>query len=135
MNDPHDVAHHAQRAIGLRQAWTLLDVKLEVCGDLARVALRERGIALLAERTQGVGDRDTTLVGAFRGTCRKPAERGRGSEQPDPEPRPFLVGPRDHLDRTLETRTHVEQRLDRLDRADHAERSIETTALGHRINM
>ena len=84
-------------------------MELEICGDLARIASRERGIALLAKRAQRSGDGDAAPIRPLRRTGRKPVERRRGSEEADAESRSLLVGPGDDLDRSLETRAHVEQ--------------------------
>src|SRR6266516_4520069 len=135
MHDADDVAHHAERTVGLSEPRALLDVELEIGRDLARIASRERGVALLAERAQRVGHRDTAPIRALRDAGGKPVERCRGSEQADAESRPLLVRPGDDLDWSLEAGTDIEERLDRLDGADDSERTVESTALGHRVDV
>src|SRR5205807_1304327 len=98
-------------------------------------ALRLGRIARLAERAQRIGDRHTALVGAHRRAVRQPAERRARAEQADAESRALLVAPPDDLDRTLESDAVVEQRIDGLHRAEHAEGAVEAAALRDGVDV
>ena len=135
MEDPDDVAHDAERDAGLGEARALLDVELEVGHDLGRGALRHPRFAGLAERAQRIGDRDPRAVRSLGSAIRQPAERGARAEQADPEARPLLVAPAHDLHRSREAQPVIEERLDRLDRAEHPERAVESSALRHRVQM
>jgi hypothetical protein len=60
--DANDVADHAERAPGIREARALLDVEFDVSSEFLRFAYRERRIAALPERSKRVRDGDPVAV-------------------------------------------------------------------------
>src|SRR5438552_17787372 len=135
VHEPDDVAHHTERRPLLREARPLLDVELEVRRQPRGVALRLRRLPGLADRPERVGDLHPVLVGALSGAVGQAPERRARTEEPDPESRAFFVAPPHHFDRPPEADAVVEQHLDGLDRAQHAERAVEPAALGNGVDV
>src|SRR3989475_1941631 len=135
VEDPDDVAHQAEREPAVGEAGSLLDVRLDVRGELLWVAPRGGGVATLSERTKRPRDRHAVTVATLERAIGQAAERGARPEEPDPEPCALLVRPGDDLDRAAEARPRVEDRVDGLDRAQDADRCVEPAALGHRVEM
>src|SRR3989442_6578911 len=135
VEDPNYVAHQAERKPALGEPGSLLDVRLDVRGELLQVPPRVGRVAALSQRTQRLADRYAVLVATLERVIGQAAERGARPEEPDPEPCALLVRPGDDLDRAAEARARVEDRVDRLDRAKDAERAVEPAALGHRVEV
>src|SRR5581483_8662410 len=133
--DAHDVAHDPERDARPLEARALLDVQLQVGADAPGIARGLRRVAGLAERAQRVRDGDAVLVATLRRARRQLPERGGRPEKTDAEARALLIRPRDHLDGPREARARLSERDHRLDRAAHAESSVESPALGDRVDV
>ena len=109
-------------------------MQLEVCRELGRIAPRRRGVSTLAERAQRLGDRDTVPVATIPDARCEATEHRRGPEEAHTEPRTLLIGPRDDLDRA-QAHVGIDERLDRLDRAEDAECTVKPAAFRYRVQM
>src|SRR5207249_1219807 len=117
------------------EARPLLNVQLEICRELGRIAPRRRGVSTLTERAQGLGDRHTIPVATIPDAGREATEHRRGPEEAHTEPRTLLIGPRHDLDRAAQAHVRIDERLDRLDRAEDAKRAVEPAAFRYRVQM
>src|SRR2546430_1182495 len=133
--DADDVAHDAERAPGIRQARALLDMQLEVRSEFLRFAPRERRITDFPERSKRVCDGNPVAVLPLGDARHEATERRRGPEEADAKASALLVRPRDDLDRPPQRRLEIHERLNRLDRAQHAERPVEPAALRNGVEM
>src|SRR5439155_428696 len=76
VEDPDDVAHQAEWKPAVGEAGSLLDVRLDVRGELLWVAPRGGGVATLPERTKRLGDRHAVTVATPERAIGQAAARG-----------------------------------------------------------
>ena len=128
-----DAARHADRDALALQARALLDVQLVVGVERAAGA---RGGAAVADARELVAEAEAVGVGARPGPVAVEGARpDAGGQHGGREPRPLLVGPVDELDGTERLDVVVPERAQHLQRAHHAEDTVEAAAAGLRVEV
>ena len=129
-----EAADHGRGGLArLLQARALLDVQLQVGGDL-----RQLGLAHRVQVDVVLGSASGSAMPWLSLRCRTASglERARGggrAQQGAPEARALLVGPVDQLQRDLRRLALV--RPQHLERREQAEAAVEPAAVGHRVDV
>ena len=129
-----EAADHGRGGLArLLQPRALLDVQLEIGGDVGQLGLAHR-VEVDVVLLQRVRERDALVVleVADRVGVER-ARRGGGAEQAAPEARALLVGPVDQLQRDRGRLALV--RAQHLDRGQQAEAAVEPAAVRHGVDV